>query len=140
MNLTTEYRPDFAQIAFEKLSRVPLRDENILCIVFRCSKQTLSLWKAEYPEFKNAVELGLLTGEYKFRELMFSLSLVPAKKVNTKLLTILASNVYRINEEQVQQIQTVAQNGDMSKIEQRLEQLGIPVPCFQTEDLPDLSE
>lgn len=137
MKLTTEYKEEFAAIAFQKLSSVPLRDECILCLVFKCSKQTLSLWKSEYEEFRGAIELGLLSGEYKFRELLFTLALVPPKKVNTKLLSILASNVYNITEEQVQQISATIKDGDLSSIEKQLEALGIPVPEIRIEDIPE---
>lgn len=134
MEFTTEYREEFAEIAFKKLSNVPLRDENILCLVFRCSKQTIALWKSDHLEFKQAIELGLMTGEYKFRELLFALAMCPSKKVNTKLLTTLASNVYDINEEQVQMIQS-AISGDHKSVESKLKSLGIPIPQLAVEDL-----
>lgn len=136
MNLTTEYKPEYAQVAFEKLSKVPLRDEKILCLVFRCSTGTLGIWKAEYPEFRSAIELGLMSGEYKFRALLFSFALLPANIVNTKLLTLLASNVYNINEDQVQKI--ISAFGDnLNCLEDRLKACGIPVPCL---GVPDLEE
>ena len=137
MKLTTEYKPEFAHIAFEKLSRIPLRDEKILCLVFRCSHQTIGLWKAEYPEFNAAIELGLMSGEYKFRALLLHMAMLPAGTVNTKLLALLASNVYNINEEQVQSIRA-AIGADATSIEAHLKASGIPIPEIVVPDLPEL--
>lgn len=137
MKFNTEYKDEFAQIAFERLSKVPLRDENVLCLVFRCSRQTLALWKAGHTDFRTAIELGMMTGEYKFRALLFAFSLVSSRRVNTKLLTILASNVYGINEEQIKQIKGALHDGDISSLEERMEALGIPVPSIPIEDLQE---
>jgi len=139
MELTTEYRPEFAEIAFEKLSRIPLRDEKILCLVFRCNVQTLSLWKAENPGFAAAVELGLMSGEYKFRALLLHFALMPASAVNTKLLTLLASNVYNINEEQVKSIRA-AFGDDAKSVEAQLKSYGIPIPVLEVPDIPSAQE
>lgn len=136
MHLTTEYKEEYAQIAFDKLSKVPLRDERILCLVFRCSVETLSLWKAEHSTFNSAIELGLMSGEYKFRALLFSFALLPAAQVNTKLLTLLASNVYKINEDQVQKV-LAAFGSNLESLEERLIASGLPIPQIDAPDMED---
>lgn len=132
MQFTTQYQERFAEIALKKLACMPLRDENILCLVFRCTKETIAKWKTENESFKQAIEYGLISGEYKFRELLFTLSLLPGKQVNNNILNLLSANVYGIKPDSEISITVGADSLDPETIMKRK---GIPIPEIDTEDL-----
>lgn len=132
--LTTDYDIRYPRIAYNQLSLTPLAKEDSLCFVFRCSQETLAKWKSDHDEFSDAIKLGLLAGETKLRLAMTKLSLMPSKFINTKLLSILASNVYSINEEHINTVHTDAYMSDHS-YEDQLRKRGIPIPTIDIEDI-----
>ncbi len=133
MKLITEYREEFDNKAFQLLSKSSLKNEDSLCSYFNCSKVTLAEWKSIHKSFADSIEIGIIIGEQNFKALLLSLSLLPGNSVNTKLLSILASNVYGINEEKVTSIdQHVSYVGDPETVMKRK---GIPIPEIELADM-----
>jgi len=131
MALITEYSQEFDERARRVLS-VPLRNTDYLCHSFGCSRSTIDIWLADHPSFADSVAQGLLSGEQKFRKLLFALSLYPANKVNTKLLTLMAYNVYNIKEDT--QPTVVIREKQFTSVEEELAERGIPIPRCEVPD------
>jgi len=50
------YTPEFCQVALEAFSQGADRKE--LCLILMCSRRKLKKWEEEYPEFKEALDIG----------------------------------------------------------------------------------
>ncbi|RLI66171.1 MAG: hypothetical protein DRO88_02575 [Promethearchaeia archaeon] len=127
----TEYKKNYDDRAYKILTK-PLASELDLCLEFNISEETLEKWKSESPSFLWSIQKGLLQGEQKLRKIIFSLAFCPPKDSNTKLLTLLASNVYGINEEHVT---TIRDQTSVENPEEIMKVRGIPIPDIEVPDV-----
>ena len=97
-NNSEEYNEKYAKVAYKILASSPFTSYSHICSVFSCTLDTLNTWLDTFSEFKKQVQLGLLKSEALARNLLLNLSTEPSSKCNTKLLTLLSSNIYNLEE------------------------------------------
>lgn len=102
MELNPTYIPDYDAEAFRILSEKPLRSLAHVCDFFSISRNTLDEWRSEYETFNNAINIGLMKGEKKARDILTRLSFRNTKNVNTKLLLTMIEDVYDIRANRIQ--------------------------------------
>lgn len=137
MQLNTEYKDEYAQTAYKILSERGLRSKTHVCSALHCSKETLDKWIAEHESLKNAVDMGLIEGEIKFRKRVSKKAFEPSSKVNTKLILALANDVYKINED-VHSVDVNIKATNGKSVEELMIEEGIPIPVNELEDFePD---
>jgi len=126
-----KYKKNYDNRAYKILAK-PLASELDVCLEFGISDETLEKWKSESPSFHWSIQKGLLRGEQKLRKILFSLAFCSPKDSNTKLLTLLASNVYGINEEH---LTTIRNQNPVENPEEIMKARGIPIPDIEVPDV-----
>lgn len=139
MILNTEYKKNYDLIAYNTLSEKGLRSKVHVCSALSCTKETLEKWIKEQESFNNAIELGFIEGEVKFRDKLAEVSLKSSIKVNNNLLQLLADNVYNLHQkpEKVDISINKSQNQivDANKVEDELKKRGFEMPTIELEDM-----
>jgi len=128
------YKKKYAKIAFDLLAHSKTaKTKAHVCRKLLITKATLLDWMGKYPEFKEAIETGLLYGEVKWRNQLAEYAFQPTYRVNNTLLKLLSYNVYGISEDPPALVINQAIS-DMS-FEERLKARGIPIPDIKIEDI-----
>lgn len=91
-----DYEIKHAIAAYNMLSK-PFKTVKHVCASLNVTIVQYLKWLEEESTFKGGVEAGLIKGEAKARDLLFICSLRSANSKNTKLLTLLAEEVYGIS-------------------------------------------
>lgn len=92
-----EYHESYSLVAKTLLS-LPFKSWENVCQALGISKPIFDKWYKSESTFRNAVDLGFINGKTEAKKILLSLSILPSSKCNTKLLTLLASDIYDIHE------------------------------------------
>ena len=130
-----KYDPSYCQLAYEVMSKKAFQSKAHLCVALHCSKDSLLDWMQKYPDFKEAVESGLIAGAQKTRDKIAQHAFKPSATVNNGLIKLLAANVYGIKEEPTTIINNNIKTGTVTDAD--LKEKGIPVPDLPIEDIGD---
>lgn len=128
-----KYDQSYCQLAYDVLSKKAFQSKAHLCVALHCSKDSLLEWMVKYPDFKEAVESGLIAGAEKTREKIARHAFLPSAQVNNGLIKLLAANVYGIKEEPTTIINNNIKTGAVTDAD--LKEKGIPVPDLPFEDV-----
>lgn len=139
MILNTEYKKHYDLIAYNTLAEKGLRSKIHVCSALKCTKDTLEKWINEQESFRNAIELGFVNGEVKFRDKLAEVSLKSSVKVNNNLLQLLADNVYNLRSKPEKVDISINKNttpmSTLDKAEDELRKRGFELPVIELEDM-----
>lgn len=97
---TYTYQPEYPEIIFNLLSKSrDAKTKSHCCHALQCSRPTFDKWLKEFPELREAFDLGMEYSQKNWRDKLAKFAFLPASEVNNGLIKMLSANVYGIKDE-----------------------------------------